>query len=355
MTDRLIFEPVWFDSLGAKSACVRVKTPDITVVIDPGVAAMQPGFPGTERQKKLWRSRARRKILEALEDADVVVISHYHHDHYLADQAEAFLGKRILAKNPNEWINESQRGRALQFFLELARLSGLEELSRPPQARKYADPLEALPLSLQKDFGDYNRRRKQLLRKGAAWFKKMAAWWRTLPVIPEWRHRGTEVQFPEGKELLFGKTRIRLSGALFHGIDYSRLGWVMATVIEHAGTKLLHTSDVNGPIIEDYAEWIIRENPDILILDGPATYLFGYLVTRTTLQRAVDNAIEILRRCSCRLIIYDHHLPREPKFLERTAPVWEEARRQGKTLLTAAEYLGKRPKVLEVAEKISTE
>ena len=39
-------------------------------------------------------------------------------------------------------------------------------------------------------------------------------------------------------------------------------------MIEYKEEKLIHTSDLNGPVIEDYAEWIIKEDPNILILDG---------------------------------------------------------------------------------------
>jgi predicted metallo-beta-lactamase superfamily hydrolase len=53
------------------------------------------------------------------------------------------------------------------------------------------------------------------------------------------------------------------------------VGWVFSTVIEHGGQKLIHSSDLNGPIIEDYPEWTIRENPDLLVLDGPMTYMRG--------------------------------------------------------------------------------
>jgi predicted metallo-beta-lactamase superfamily hydrolase len=33
----------------------------------------------------------------------------------------------------------------------------------------------------------------------------------------------------------------------------------------------IYTSHLQGPGIEDSAQWIIKENPDILILDGPPT------------------------------------------------------------------------------------
>lgn len=51
----------------------------------------------------------------------------------------------------------------------------------------------------------------------------------------------------------------------------------------------IYTSHLQGPGIDDYAQWIIEENPDILILDGPPGYLFGFMVNRINLQRAIDS------------------------------------------------------------------
>jgi predicted metallo-beta-lactamase superfamily hydrolase len=48
------------------------------------------------------------------------------------------------------------------------------------------------------------------------------------------------------------------------------------------------------------------------------------------------------------LIIYDHHLPRDRKFRERTAKVWSTAKKENKKVMTAAEFLGKEPVVLSV-------
>jgi len=36
---------IWFDSMGAKSSCILVDTPDIKILVDPGAAAMQPSYP----------------------------------------------------------------------------------------------------------------------------------------------------------------------------------------------------------------------------------------------------------------------------------------------------------------------
>ena len=84
-----------------------------------------------------------------------------------------------------------------------------------------------------------------------------------------------------------------------------------------------------------------------MILDGPMTYMLGYLLNRTNLNRAIANALRIIREAGTELIIYDHHLPREARFRENTQEVWGVAERCDKKLLTAAEFLGETPKVLE--------
>jgi predicted metallo-beta-lactamase superfamily hydrolase len=340
------FQPVWFDSLGAKSSCLLVRTPDLSVLIDPGAAVMQPSFPASWAKKLYWFAKARLAIKRASKGAGVIVISHYHYDHYTDFDRGLYEGKLLLVKNPNEYINDSQRGRAESFFASLCREFGETDLGsvmQPPKSRQYGNPLDEIPEARGKDFGDYNRRRRELFRKGLSWFRSRVKKWRSWGWIPELKFGKVEVRFPEGRTFTFGKTRLRFSKPLFHGIEFSRVGWVFSTVIEHGRQKLIHSSDLNGPIIEDYAEWIIRENPDLLVLDGPMTYMRGYLLTETTLRRAIENAVRILEETDLRLMIYDHHLPREPKFKEVTRRVWEVG---GKKVQTAAEFLGKKPAVL---------
>ena len=89
----------------------------------------------------------------------------------------------------------------------------------------------------------------------------------------------------------------------------------------------------------------------MLILDGPMTYMFGYLLNRINLNRAVENAAEIVRKIDAELIIYDHHLPRDRKFRERTEKVWNTAKEVNKKVMTAAEFLGKEPVVLSVSNQ----
>ena len=346
----LDFELVWFDSLGAKSSCTLVKTADVNVLIDPGVAVMQPSFPAPLAKKIYWYERAKSAIKRAAKLADVVVISHYHYDHFTDFDRSLYEKKLLLTKNPNEYINDSQRGRAERFFSNLYRTFGgieFEEILHRRRRKTYSNPLDTIPHAREKDFGDYNRRRRELFRNGLRWFNGRVARWNSEKWIPEMRLGEIEVKFAENREFKFGRTDIRFTPALFHGIEFSRVGWVFATVIKRGKRKFIHSSDLDGPIIEDYADWIIRENPEILILDGPMTYMFGYTLTRTTLGRTIENVIRILKESSVKLMIYDHHLPRERKFRERTREVWETGKREGKEVLTAAEYLGKVPVVLQ--------
>jgi hypothetical protein len=343
----LEFQPVWFDSIGAKSSCILIIT-DHNILIDPGAAVMHPSFPAKREEKIKWYERAKQKIRLAARDADVIVISHYHHDHYIAFDADIYSGKLIFVKNPNQYINDSQQSRAEKFFNELCRNYGveLEDMLEPPEEKEFLDPMDGLKIAGNKSFGDYQKRRHELLEKGRRWFYGRVRKWCECKRIPEISFENIEVRFADDREFKLGKTKIRFTEPFFHGIEFSKVGWVFSTVVEFRGTKIIHSSDLNGPIIEDYAEWIIHENPNILILDGPMTYMLGYTLNLTNFRRAVENATKIILETDTQVIIYDHHLPRESKFRERTREVWEVARKLDKKVLTAAEFLGMQPVVL---------
>ena len=348
---KIEFKPIWFESLGAKSSCVLVKTPDVSVLIDPGIAVMQPSFPAPYPKLLYWREKGKKAIKEASKQADVVVISHYHYDHHLPNDLEIYKNKLLLVKNPNEWINDSQRSRAENFLGNLYRKFTGNELPRlPPHSKEYHDIFDDLEIAKTKDFGDYNTRRKQLLEKGKKWFLKRVENWNNYPIIPEFETEGLKVKFPEGKVFKFGKTKLRFTEPMFHGIEYSRVGWVFGTIVEYKREKVVHASDLDGPIIEDYAEWLITEDPNVLIIDGPMTYMLGYTLNLINLNRCIENMCKIIENISSEVIIFDHHLLRDTKYKERLKKVYEVAKECNRNVLTAAEYLGKTP----IAEKFKS-
>ncbi len=348
----LRLKPVWADSLGAKSFCTLVETPDVRILIDPGVAIMHGSFPAPLELKQEWKRRGREAVRKAAKLADIVVITHYHYDHFTDFEPELYRGKLVIAKSPNEYINDSQRGRAMRFYSKLFALAGLEleEKLEDPIAGDYPDPLESLPLAMSRDYGDYAERKAELLRKGLEWYWARVEKWREYRRVPEIEAGEVRLKFADGRKFTFGSTRLSFTKPLFHGVEFSRVGWVVGLVIETGGEKLLYTSDLNGPIIEDYAEWIINEQPDYLLLDGPATYTLGYMLNLINLGRAIENIKRIIREARPKLVLLDHHLPREPRFKERLREVYACAEREGVRVVTVAELLGRRPVVLEVSE-----
>lgn len=339
--------PVWFDSYGAKSSSIFIKTPDIKLLIDPGCAGMQPGYPMPDSYKILFRKTALETIEHFSKEVDIVIITHYHYDHHIKpnESQEIYKGKHILAKNPNIWINNSQWKRARVFFKEIIKIfldSDIENFLFKPGNIHFKDPVENLK-SKGLDFGEYTKRRFELFERGKRWLFKLFRKWSENEWIGEFNINGRMVAFIDGKEFSFGNTKIVFSIPLFHGIEYDRIGWVISVVIKTENTKILYTSDLQGPQIEDYADWILEENPDFLIVDGPPTYLFGYMMNRINLNRSIRNICRIMEGVKSDTIIYDHHLLRDKKYRKRVKEVYKYAQLCGKNLITAAEWLDLTP------------
>ncbi len=339
----LSFKPVWSDSMGAKSSCTLVETPDVRILIDPGVSIMQKSFPASMNKKMGWLKQGEKAVLDASKEADIVVISHYHYDHFTDFDARLYEGKRLFLKNPNEFINYSQRGRAENFLGNVCEEFGgvkFKSILEKNKKKKYPDPMAKMPLAAERDFGDYNKRRGELLGNGRERFSKRVKSWNKNMKIPEIKFEDIKIEFPEGKKFKFGKTKLEFSQPLFHGIEYTNLGWVFATLVESGGKRLMHSSDLCGVYIEDYAEMVVKENPDILILDGPPTYLLPYMMNSINLSRCIRNICNIIKNVDSELILLDHHLPRDAKYRERLKEVYDLAARENKTVTTAAECLG---------------
>ena len=337
--------PVWSDSMGAKSFSIYVDTGDIRILIDPSASVMHPSFPLDERAKGQLVDKAITLLSKYAKKADVITITHYHYDHYKPSLLEFYLGKILLVKNPNQYINESQRKRAEEFFSLLYKHLTQKEIKLYKRQEKVGIPdfSEKLKKALSRDYGDYNERKKELIRKGLSWISRLSEKWNNWEIIPELDIKGTRWIFADGREFKFGGTIIKFQEPMFHGIEFSRVGWVIPIVIKTHGVKILYSSDLNGPIIEDYADWIIRENPDILFLDGPATYMIPYTLNLINFRRAIENLITIIDNVDSQIIFLDHHVTRDPKFRKRIKKVYEEANETGKKILAFSEFYGKKP------------
>ena len=115
-----------YDSFSVRSMATYVKSKNIKIAIDPGIAIAPKryGLPPTNYELEELEN-GRRRIIEICKDCDIVIVTHYHFDHHphyddLEFYEKVFFGKRIYCKNPEKFINKSQRNRA-KIFLSIVK------------------------------------------------------------------------------------------------------------------------------------------------------------------------------------------------------------------------------------------
>ena len=109
--------PLVAESMGSRSMATFVETADCKILIDPGVNVAKYRHGLTPHPLEQWcleKNRERIHLFARL--ADVIVITHYHFDHFLPDVPDMYRDKILLLKNPNQHIDVNQRNRAFEFL-----------------------------------------------------------------------------------------------------------------------------------------------------------------------------------------------------------------------------------------------
>ena len=290
--------PLAAESLGVRSMCTFVETPDVRILLDAGVSLCPNRFglpPHPMEFKAIEESR--RKIAAAAEKAEIVTLSHYHFDHHtpsyedwLCDWTaktetarQIYEGKTVLIKNPKDKINYNQRRRAWLF---------------------------------QKTGGRY----------------------------------AEKLEIADGKTFNFGKaTEVRFSEPVPHGPENSALGWVLMNTIKCQNEKFMFAPDVQGPMSTHTLEIIIKEKPQLIMIGGPPLYLAGFRVDENQIQTGLKNLEKVVETVPC--IILEHHILRDENWREKTKNVFNKTNKAGCEIMTAAEFLGKQNAFLEAARK----
>jgi len=296
MLNKIKIVPLAEESLGVRSMCTYVETPDVRVLLDAGVS-LGPnrfGFPPHPREYEAL-AECRKKVAEAAERAEVVTISHYHFDHHTPSYTDwcfnwssedtarqIYEGKLVLAKSYRDKVNFSQRRRGWVF----AKTGG-----------KYAEKLE----------------------------------------------------YADGKTFNFGQTKLKFSEPVFHGPEDSQLGWLLMTTIEHESERFLFASDVQGPMHTPTLPVILLEKPQLVIIGGPPVYLMG-LVKQEHVQIGMQNLEDLVKDVSTTVL--EHHLLREEKWRELSQPILDSASKKGNSVVTAAEFLKINNNFLESRRKL---
>ncbi|MEW6069049.1 MAG: MBL fold metallo-hydrolase [Candidatus Thermoplasmatota archaeon] len=150
----------------------------------------------------------------------------------------------------------------------------------------------------------------------------------------------------DSQEFEFGNVKIKFSEPFYHGVEKTRLGFVLMTTIEENNKfKFLHASDVQGPVSERAREYIIKEAPDLLYVDGPPILFLGWKFSYKNLEQAVENLLRIIKELDCEIIL-DHHLLRDLRYKELLSKVYTRG-----NVKSCAEYLGKELNMLEARRK----
>ncbi len=298
MLKKIKVTPLAAESLGVRSMCTLVETPDVTILLDAGISLCPYRFSLPPHPTEFRTIiNLRKKIAEAADKAQVVTISHYHFDHHtpsyedwMVNWTEAnetarqiYADKRVLLKNPRERINPSQRKRAWLF---------------------------------QKTGG---------------------------------RHART-LEKADAKAFAFGKdTILRFSEPVPHGPENAALGWVIMAEVEYMDEKFMFAPDVQGPMSGRALEIILASKPNVVMVGGPPFYLSRLKVDEEQLQKAVRNLSNIGRNVP--ITILEHHALRDAAWEEKTEKVYAEASRFNHMLMTAAEFLNQNNLFLESRRK----
>lgn len=283
--------PLAFESLGVRSMATLIQT-DQNILIDPGTSLGPKRFglpPWKTEFEALYETRA--SIQKHAQLADIITISHYHHDHFTPFTLGRFLDsspkyaeeiyqhKKLFIKDPESKINKSQKKRAREF------LENLKGITR-------------------------------------------------------------DITYSDGGSYELGDTVIKFSNPLPHGPAGSRLGYLVTTTIRWKNKTVMHASDVQGPIYEGAKKYILDENPDMLILSGPPLYLLGFALSKEDIDNAQANLIEISRETP--KVVVDHHLLRDLRCFDFIKSVQDETENE---VRVASQLIGKNPNLLEVRRK----
>ena len=157
-----------------------------------------------------------------------------------------------------------------------------------------------------------------------------------------------ELTYADNKSYSFGSTSLSFSPPFFHGPENVRLGYVIMTTVQDNSKTVVHASDVQGPVTKEATNYIIKQHPDLLIMDGPPTLFLGWRFSTQNLNDASENLIRIIQKTNCEVIL-DHHLLRDLKYKTRFSTPYEKF---DEKISTFAEYLGKENNMLESHRKM---
>lgn len=286
-------KPLAEESLGVRSMSMLVTTPEAAILLDPGVslAPRRFGLPPHPEEFKALLS-ARRRLLDSAGEADTIIITHYHRDHFtpsyeslfeccdLSDFEAIYRGKRIFAKRLDNKTPFNQKKRAWQLFKHLERIS-------------------------------------------------------------------TPATQVDGEEIKIGDLSLKFSPCV-HGDP--RLGYVLVAQLTNSeGCSVIYAPDVQGPVDEEAGNRFLSVRFDLAVIGGPPLYL-GVSRSRTIatkVAKGLENLVKIIRSNPKRVVV-SHHMLRSADWMDALEGF---GIKEG-DVYTYSSLLGTAPTLLEAYRKL---
>ncbi|MEB3759938.1 MAG: hypothetical protein GSR81_03730 [Desulfurococcales archaeon] len=278
------------DSMGVRSLATVVETDEGVVGIDLGASLAPrryslPPHPVELKQLEESLDHAKKWILES----DIVVITHYHYDHYIRDEPELYNGKILIIKDPKHNINRSQAIRSYVFLKKL----GVEQIAK-----------EVL-------IGDGNRFK----------FGKLSI----TVSSPVWH----------------GYPGTRVGRVLMLLVECCGESMIFTSDVQ---------GPADPEAVEILSRWG-EKRPSIIVLGGPPTYFAGFKVPLKHVEAGLRGMEEVIRRVRPEVLVVDHHLLRDRDYLEKISHIVKVAKSMNVRLLTGAEYMGRPLNQLEAMRR----
>ena len=114
--------------------------------------------------------------------------------------------------------------------------------------------------------------------------------------------------------------------------------------------RFIHTSDVEGLIQEEQSSFIIENQPSMIILDGPLSYIPNFL-KEEKLEKSLNNIINVIYKCPLEILILDHHFLRDLEWRRIAEKIFNIAEELNVKVQTAAQYMKLPLEMLEANRK----
>ena len=158
-----------------------------------------------------------------------------------------------------------------------------------------------------------------------------------------------EIKFADSQSFEFEDVEMRFSDALPHGTN-TRLGYVISLAITHRNKTFVHTSDVEGPSLDEQLDFILESQPETLACDGPMSYLM-HRYGKKAMEASIRNLQKIITETPVKTMILDHHFLRDKNWAKKIEPVFSSADAADCKIRTYAEYAGEENNLLESLRK----